>query len=52
MFLLFIVCSADLDMLCGGSFSHRVKRENDGGGVRGRTEAEIKDLLHSTPWDF
>ena len=37
--------------LCG-SFSHRVKRENDGGGVRGRTEAERKYLLHSTPWDF
>ena len=37
--------------LCG-SFSHRVKRENDGGGVRGRTEAWRKYLLHSTPWDF
>ena len=52
MFLLFIVCSADLDMLCSGSFSHSVKRENGGGGVRGRTEAERKYLLHSTPWDF
>ena len=37
--------------LCG-SFSHRVKRENDGGGVRRRTEAGRKYLLHSTPWDF
>ena len=52
IFPLSIVCSADLDMLCGGSFSHRVKRENDGGGVRGRTEAWRKYLLHSTLWDF
>ena len=37
--------------LCG-SFSHSVKRENGGVGVRGRTEAERKYLLHSTPWDF
>ena len=36
----------------GGSFSHSVKRENGWGGVRGRTEAERKYLLHSTPWDF
>ena len=52
MFLLFIVCSADLDMLCSGSFSHRVKRGNDGEGVRRRTGGERKYLLHSTPWDF
>ena len=52
MFLLFIVCSADLDMLCAGRSPTASNEKTIGGGVRGRTEAWRKYLLHSTPWDF